>query len=225
MTKDFLRAPFITFSISVIIIFTYAVLVFPKGALVMLVNEYHNEHLDQFFKYVTYFGDGALMAIVLLGLLFYSYRISILALFSVVFQAIIVSLFKRWLFKGLARPTAFIDDFDWHYIDGVDVHASNTFPSGHTTTAFALFGLMVVVFSNRGYFLNLVFFLLAIATGFSRIYLLQHFAVDVYFGAIFGIISVVLSLVLMEQLFSRQKLSQLQNSSLRSLLFKKADHN
>ena len=217
MTRDFLRSPFMAFCVAALVIFAYSVAVIPKGELVILINEHHNPILDQIFKYITHLGDGATMAVLLVGLLFVSYKLSMLAAFSIIFQSIIVSLFKRWLYKGLPRPTAFVEGFDWHFIDGVDVHATNTFPSGHTTTAFALFGLMAVIFANRGYFLNLIFFLLAYSVGFSRVYLLQHFVVDAYFGALFGVLSVVLSLLLMEKLFSENKLNKLHQNSLRGL--------
>jgi membrane-associated phospholipid phosphatase len=221
MTKDFFRSPFFAFCLAMLLVLAYPILVISKGEIVMLINEHHHLSLDYFFKYITHLGDGTVMAIILIGLLFYSYKLSILTAFSIIFQSILVSIFKRLLYKGLERPTAFIDGFDWQFVDGVDVHGSNTFPSGHTTTAFALIALLVIVFKNRGYLLDLGFFLLAYFVGFSRIYLLQHFLVDIYFGTIFGILSVVFSLILMDYLFTKQKLDLLHSNSLRNTLFKK----
>jgi membrane-associated phospholipid phosphatase len=222
MTKEFLRTPFITLTIGLIISLAYPLLFFPKGELVLLINRYHHPAADLFFKYFTHVGDGAVLALLLVLLLFYSYKLSIITALSIVFQSVLVSVFKRWLFHGLPRPTAFFgDDITWHFVDGVDVHGSNTFPSGHTATAFAFFALLVVIFNNRGYVLSLLFFSLAFLVGLSRIYLLQHFMVDAYFGAIFGVLSVVFALLVIDRLFSRDKLNALQQQSLRTTLFKK----
>ncbi len=222
MTKNFLRTPFTTLTVGLIIILAYPLLFFPKGELVLLINKYHHPAADLFFKYFTHVGDGAVLAVLLILLLFYSFKLSIITALSIVFQSLLVSVFKRWLFHGLPRPTAFLgDEITWHYVEGVNVHGSNTFPSGHTATAFALFALLVVVFNNRGYVFSILFFLLAFLVGLSRMYLLQHFMVDVYFGAIFGVLSVVFALMAVEGLFSREKMNALQKKSVRSILFNK----
>jgi len=221
MTREFVRSPFVTFSIAMLIVLGYPLLFFSKGELLMLINENHTTFQDIFFKYITYLGDGMVMAVILLILLFYSYKWSILTVFSIILQSIFVSIFKRWLFEGLQRPTAFLQNVEWHFVEGVDVHSSNTFPSGHTTTGFALFSLLVVVFNNRSYLLSLLFFILAFLVGLSRVYLLQHFVVDAYFGAIFGILSVILSLFLMDRIFTKQKLLALHQRSLSKIFIGK----
>lgn len=221
MTREFLRSPFITFCVAMLFILAYPLLFFPKGELVVLINQHHAEGLDLFFKYITYFGDGSIMAILLVVLLFFSYKLSILTAFSILFQSVLVSLFKRWLFKGLERPTAYFDGIDWNFVEGVNVHGSNTFPSGHTATGFALFALLVVIFDNRNYILSLLFFLMASFVGLSRVYLLQHFVVDIFFGAIFGILSVVLALILMDKFFPKEQLDNLHRKSLLSTIFKR----
>jgi membrane-associated phospholipid phosphatase len=223
MTKDLLRTPFMTLCLGMLVILAYPLIVFPKGELVLLINKFHLSSLDALFKYVTNLGDGVVMAVLLVFLIFYSYKLSIVTAFSIIFQSIIVSVFKRWLFAGLERPIAFFgDSYSWNFVDGVDVHSSNTFPSGHTTTAFAFFAILVVIFRNRGMILSLLFFLLAYIVGFSRVYLLQHFVVDVYFGAIFGILSVILALALMDRLFNQDRLNQLHSKSLLTTISRKS---
>jgi membrane-associated phospholipid phosphatase len=221
MTKEFLRSPFIAFCLGMLWILAYPLLFFPKGELVLLINQHHTPYLDLFFKYITYFGDGSIMAILLIGLLFFSYKLSILTTFSVLFQSVLVTLFKRWLFKGLERPTAYFEGIDWTFVEGVNVHGSNTFPSGHTTTGFALFALLVVIFNNRNYILSMSFFLMASLVGLSRVYLLQHFVVDIFFGAIFGILSVVLALMLMEKFFQKEQLDNFHHKSLWTTIMKR----
>ncbi len=222
MMKDFLRSNFMAVCLGVSIIFIYPVLFFPKGEFELLINQFHLPALDLFFKYITNLGDGISMAILLIFLLFYNYNKAILTAFSIVFQAIIISVFKRWLFKGLERPVAFFNEnIHLNYVDGVDIHSTNTFPSGHTATGFALFAILFIVINNRGVIISNLLFLLAFLVGFSRVYLLQHFVIDAYFGAIFGVLSVVLGLYFMKILFSEKKLEILDKTSLRTT-FKKS---
>ncbi len=62
----------------------------------------------------------------------------------------------------------------------------NSFPSGHTMSAFALYTFMALVIPNKkigGIFL----FIVALLVGVSRIYLVQHFLKDIYLGAVLGV--------------------------------------
>ncbi len=222
MTDTFLRSKFMVLCYGVTIIFLYPVFFFPKGALELLINQHHYPAADIFFKYITHLGDGSLLAILLIALLFYSYKATILTAFSIVIQAIIVSIFKRWLYKGLERPLAFFDEnIHLNFVDGIDVHSTNTFPSGHTATAFTLFALIFIVLNHRGIIVSTLTFMLAFLVGLSRVYILQHFVIDAYFGAIFGVLSVVLALYLMDILFHQGKLEQLSVTSLKTTFKKK----
>jgi len=222
MTKEFLRSNFMLLFLGASIIFLLPILVYPKGELELLINQHHSGFFDVFFKYVTNLGDGVLLALLLLSLLFYNYSSTILATFSIAFQAIFVSIFKRWLFKGLERPLAFFGDgVDLDFVDGVNVHSYNTFPSGHTATGFALFALLFIVISNRGIIFSIILFSAAFFVGVSRVYLLQHFIIDVYVGALIGILSVVLGLYLMDRIFNENQLIRFSQLSLRNIIFKK----
>jgi len=64
------------------------------------------------------------------------------------------------------------------------------FPSGHTMSAFALFGLVALSLSGKN-LLGFVFFVIALLIGFSRIYLFQHFFEDVFLGAVLGFLIAV----------------------------------
>ena len=223
MIKDFLRSNFMALSLGTSIIFLYPVLFFPKGELELLINQFHNPSLDIFFKYITNLGDGSIFAVLLIGLLFYNYYASILTAMTIIFQVILVSIFKRGFYKGLERPLAFFDEgVTLNFVEGVDVHSFNTFPSGHTATAFAIFTLLFIVINNKGVIVSTILFLVAFLVGLSRVYLLQHFVVDAYFGAIFGILSVLLSLYLMDIIFNSTRLTAFKNTSLRTTLQKKS---
>ncbi|MCG8305971.1 MAG: phosphatase PAP2 family protein [Cytophagales bacterium] len=223
MTKDFARSNFMILCIGSSIICLYPVVFFPKGEIELLINQNHYPILDLFFKYITHLGDGVFLGILLISLLFIRYSAAILTAFSIILQAVFVSIFKRWIFKGLERPLAFFgDNVDLYLVDGVDVHSSNTFPSGHAATGFALFALVFVLVNNNRQIVSLVLFLLAFFVGFSRVYLLQHFIVDVYFGAVFGVLSVLLGLYFAESIFSGSQWERLTRNSWRTTFKKRS---
>ena len=121
LTKGFLISNFMLLCYLSLFIILFPILIYPKGELELLINQNHNPFLDLFFKYITHLGDGILIALLLLILLLVNYTSAILAAFSIVFQSIFVSIFKRWIFKGLERPLAFSDgQVDLNFVEGVE---------------------------------------------------------------------------------------------------------
>lgn len=88
----------------------------------------------------------------------------------------------------MPRPKAFFDsgEYAW-FIDGVTHGGSNSFPSGHTASAFALATILSLYSKNR--LVGILCFILAVAAGYSRIYLGQHFFTDVFAGAVIGVMA------------------------------------
>jgi membrane-associated phospholipid phosphatase len=168
----------------------YPVLSAPKGEIELAINAGHHPAFDLSFRYLTYLGDGTMLAVLfVLGLLF-SYRLSLLTVFLTLFLSAFMMLFKEWLFEGMPRPRGFFgDSVALHFVDGVDVYYKNTFPSGHTATAFAIAAMLAGLYGSGRPVFTVVLFVLAVLAGFSRVYLMQHFAVDVYFGAAVGLVS------------------------------------
>lgn len=99
---------------------------------------------------------------------------------------------KQVFFPNITRPIASgIDPQRIHTIKGVIMHQINSFPSGHTATAFTIFLLTVYLFKNNK--LVLIGLIYAMLCGYSRIYLGQHFPMDVGGGIIVAIITVEIS--------------------------------
>ena len=69
-----------------------------------------------------------------------------------------------------------------------------SFPSGHTTGAAFAASFIAIVSNSRAWAIFLAFF--AIIVGISRVYLAQHFVIDIYFGYLFGFISSLLGFCL-----------------------------
>ena len=61
----------------------------------------------------------------------------------------------------------------------------NSFPSGHTTSAFALYTFLALSLRRKKK-VAIILFVMALSGGLARIYLGHHFVKDVYAGAILG---------------------------------------
>ncbi len=97
---------------------------------------------------------------------------------------------------GEPRPAKVFEGEVLHFVEGVHLNYVNSFPSGHTATAFALFLFLASLTKNKG--LQLFYAIIACLVGYSRTYLSQHFVVDITFGAILGILSYFLSVALFQ---------------------------
>ena len=192
MLKEFVKSPFMVLFFLCAITGIWPLVMVPKGGMVLWLNDGHNSFADIFFKYWTVFGNGLFLGLLLVFFLFYRYYYALITVVSIVIQSVLITVFKRWLFAGLERPLAFFgDQAGLHLVEGVKVHLVNTFPSGHTTTAFSVFALAALAFGMRRPWLSALFFVMAFLVGVSRIYLVQHFFADVYAGAWLGTLSVL----------------------------------
>lgn len=172
-------------------------LLLDKGTVFSFLNRLHHGFLDRFFEYMTYLGDATYA----LGLLlFFLYKKPLKWAFSFTlgfaFHALFVHLFKQWLAHGMLRPYGYYSEISqlaqFHWIDGVSMKMLNSFPSGHTTTAFFFASFIACYLGHR--VMTYALLVLALLAGISRVYLGQHWFVDVYAGALFGLSSTALAL-------------------------------
>lgn len=156
------------------------------------VNVRNSPGADVFFTYATYLGDGVFFVIVCVIVVIYRRRVGFMAFASFALSSLISLFLKTVVFSGSPRPLRFFEHSinEYHIIKGLDIYSYNSFPSGHTTSAFALFSLLAFIDERkgRGWF----FFLLAALTGYSRVYLFQHFVEDAYVGSLIGTASSIL---------------------------------
>ncbi|MCS7005858.1 MAG: phosphatase PAP2 family protein [Cytophagales bacterium] len=165
---------------------------FEKGHMVWMLNDWHTPFTDSFFLFVTYLGDGGVICALSLLLVFVQYRIAIACANSYLLSGIPVRIFKDWLMAGWPRPKLFYNmDERLLGVEGVEIHLYNSFPSGHTATAFAFF-LVLSLYSHKVN-LQITCFFLALCVGISRVFLAQHFFEDVYAGSICGVVGGYLS--------------------------------
>jgi len=185
------RQVLLTFGFAFLLLFLVNVLVV-KGDAVIWMNQNYSDFLNYFFKYVTYLGDGIIFVpIILLGL-FIRYEIAITAAITGVILGIVIGVLKRQAFSHLSRPKSFFKDtYELNFVDGVDVHSHFTFPSGHTATAAAA-ALLLALYIRKP-FATAVLATLALLVGVSRVYLAQHFWVDITYGFLTGMAVTFLS--------------------------------
>lgn len=165
-----------------------------KGKFEVWLNSFHTIYFDNFFYWATYFGDGFFATLILtIIILFVNIRKGLLITGILLIVSAFTQILKLAVFPLSERPIAFFKDtIQLHFVPGLEIHSSNSFPSGHTTQAFCLFILFSFYVKNKSY--QYVFFVIASLAAISRVYLLQHFLMDIYVGAIIGTIGSLICL-------------------------------
>lgn len=154
----------------------------------LYANKFHHPVGDILFYYATYLGDGIFVVITLILASLFNTRAAILILLSYLLSALITQGLKHLLFEDWMRPAAIFEANNQlqqlYIIKGVEVNYHYSFPSGHSTSAFALFFSLSFFAQNK--ILQFLLFVLALIAAYSRVYLSQHFFIDIYAGSIIG---------------------------------------
>ncbi len=162
-------------------------LLYTKDQLMHWINGHNSPEADFLFQNLTNLGDGAFSVIMAVVLALASWRYGILGAASFALSGGISSVLKHYVFTDSLRPLKYFEHSKWEYrvIEGLDIHSYNSFPSGHTITAFAIFSLMALLDARKAR--SWFWLLLAVLTGYSRVYLFQHFVEDAYAGSVIGV--------------------------------------
>ncbi|MBM2814854.1 MAG: rane-associated phospholipid phosphatase [Ignavibacteria bacterium] len=163
-----------------------------REASLILLNRYNNPVFDKLFYILTWLGDGLSSLLVVLILTFINYRKSLLVLISFLLSGLLVQVIKHIV--ELPRPMGLISHEVFGKLHQVlpisDIYTANSFPSGHSATAFSLFLLLALFSKSR--LVGAFCFIIAFMIGVSRVYLLQHFFTDVWAGTVIGVISTLI---------------------------------
>lgn len=165
------------------------------GQMVIFFSNHRSEFFNLFFKASNWLGEEWAYILIGIVLLKFNYRHSV----GIGITALVVTIFTQTLKYGFRHPRPMLvfqregiaDQII--LVEGVIPNLGiNSFPSGHTAAAFALFVFMALIFSEKRMF-PLLMIALAILGGLARVYLVQHFFKDVVFGAFVGTLAAMLS--------------------------------
>ena len=157
-----------------------------KIAIHKTLNFIHTRGLDVFFQLITHLGDGWSILFISVILLFVNLRFSLMQITSYASSGIISIVLKNLLFSECKRPYYYLkSDPTFYTMSNFTYFIEHSFPSGHTTSIFALMTLFALTY-NKSKLLLLVFFIFALLVAYSRIYLSQHFLIDVFAGSLIG---------------------------------------
>lgn len=177
---------------------------FPKGDIILWINKVSNRWFDFFFKWITHIGLGGFIAAFGVIFLFFRIRWSLHIFLSLGFVGIFTVILKRIFFYQLPRPLLYFPESTFYrqIPDGPE-NLLNTFPSGHTMAIFAFCCVLSILIDKQTW--SVFMFFLALLVSLSRVYLLQHFFIDIYFGSLFGILSAFLSIIILEKKLFKNK--------------------
>jgi membrane-associated phospholipid phosphatase len=176
--------------------------VYPKPELHMMLNSCHSGFQDVFFRYYSFLAEGPLYVLALIPLLWKKVRLTVFFAICELTGGAFLQIMKHII--SFDRPVSVFENYPEQVlplVEGVTMHHSNSFPSGHASTFFMFCTCVVIIHAyyytrdNKTHSLRerLLFhassllLLVAAALGaYSRVYLSQHFLSDVCVGSMIG---------------------------------------
>lgn len=183
------------FSIPVLLLFNTGLIInyyVPYGNEILYFNPWRMEPLNTLFRLLTHLGEAwAYGFFILLFALVGRYRYALL-----IAMAGLITLPLQYYIKdgiGTDRPLTYFEKLDRLQevvrIADVELNSGQTsFPSGHTSGAFALVSVMAMIFAQTKPQSGVIFALIGALVALSRVFLVQHFLADVLSGALLGLL-------------------------------------
>ncbi|MEX1003277.1 MAG: phosphatase PAP2 family protein [Crocinitomicaceae bacterium] len=202
--------PFLVITLLFLLTGVILIVITDKQLLHLSANALVGGSADVFFKYFTHVGDGITVAIIIVlfsflkGKKFYAYLSLGLSSFAV--GGLLAQFFKRLVFSDFKRPFKVFGEQSLNLIDGVTLHGSFSFPSGHSTVSFVLFIYLAFLFRRYRY-VQIFCAFLAILAAYSRVHISQHFIEDILAGAALGTFTFLLMLWLHKKYFFKAAFS------------------
>ena len=189
--------PFLVPALVLALILGVMLLVLPKAELHLILCQPHTAFLDLLVPIITNLVDWLPYLVVLL-LLFYRAGWATFLASNLLLSTLIVQPIKHIV----CAPRPFIwfaenmPDVTLPLVEGVKMNLWFSFPSGHTTTFFVLFFTLSIILCAENIkgknILSFICFLCASFGAYTRIYLSQHFALDIFAGILIAIFSTMI---------------------------------
>lgn len=163
-------------------------LMLPYGDEILYLNNIRQEPFNSIFKFLSWCGEYWIWIVVGLAALFWRYRFTLMIALTGLIIPLVFILKDQ---VGSDRPITYFRETgrvnEVVVVPGENLNAGQTsFPSGHTMSAFGLFSILALIAGRQSRKRVLFLAVLAMAVGLSRIFLVQHFLVDVLGGALLG---------------------------------------
>lgn len=186
--------PFLVPTIVLALVLGIALLITPKAELHLALCQPHTTGLDTIVPIITNLVDWLPYVVVVL-LLFYRAGWGTFLASNLLLSTIIVQPIKHIVCAP--RPLTWfaenMPDISLPLVEGVRMNHWLSFPSGHTTTFFVLFFTLSIILCEEDIkgknILSFICFLCASFGAYTRIYLSQHFTLDVFAGILIALFS------------------------------------
>lgn len=210
------NAVFISLSLILVVVLGLALLYIPKGELHILLCDRHTYARDIFYRYYTQAAEWFPYVVCVLLLLFSRIGDGVLATAALSISGLATQGLKYLV--DTDRPYKWFEnnfpDITLPLVDGVRMSKYYSFPSGHTTSFFALAFVLCIIATKSlsaqqsnsvnglsaqrsiSVAVQVLLFIAAAVGGYSRIYLSQHFTEDVAGGILVGILITLLCYVI-----------------------------
>ena len=186
--------PFLVPTLVLALVLGIALLITPKAELHLALCQPHTTGLDTIIPIITNLVDWFPYLCVIL-LLFYRVGWATFLASNLLLSTIIVQPIKHIVCAP--RPLTWfaenMPDVTLPLVEGVRMNHWLSFPSGHTTTFFVLFYSLSIILCAENVtgkmLLSFLCFLCASFGAYTRIYLSQHFALDIFAGILLAVFS------------------------------------
>ena len=186
--------PFLVPTLVLALVLGIALLITPKAELHFALCQPHTTGLDTIVPIITNLVDWLPYLCVIL-LLFYRAGWATFLASNLLLSTIIVQPIKHIVCAP--RPLTWfaenMPDVTLPLVEGVRMNHWLSFPSGHTTTFFVLFFSLSIILCAENIkgknILSFLCFLCASFGAYTRIYLSQHFALDIFAGILIAVFS------------------------------------
>ncbi len=201
--------PFLIVQFIFILIISVILLNFNKNEAHIWVNQYHHTVLDYMFYILTQSVEfwSCLIIFTIVGFV-KNYKLGLIGFITYAITGLIAQLLKRNVFSGFNRPTYNINDLRLipDYFN-FEQHSNFSFPSGHSTAAFTVFIFLALISTSKKWMI--LFAILACLVAFSRVYLSQHYFIDIIAGSILGSGLTIILYFLLKKLFFKPRKTNL----------------
>jgi membrane-associated phospholipid phosphatase len=207
------NAVFIVLSLILLVVLGLALIYVPTDELHLFLCDRHTHARDIFYRYYTHVAEWLPYVVCVLLLLFGRVGVGVMASTAMLLSTLFTQIVKHIVVapRPLTWFAEHFPDIQLPVVEGVKMNLWYSFPSGHTTSFFALAFVLSIVSTNylsaqrsnsktvcqsnglSAIAVQVLLFALATLGAYSRIYLSQHFALDIFGGIVSGLTAGIIS--------------------------------